>query len=263
MAGATAEVSRRFPEPLQPVASFVVEWFPLVIFALLWELASGWAVAESILPPPSIVLVTTLEMLVSGAVLSDLFISGYRVAWGLALSIAVGVLLGVGMARSDSVENFFDVFLALLYPIPKTGLVPLALLWFGRGTQTAIFIIFLACLLPIVLNSYNAARTVDQSLIWSARMMGTSERRILRKVVVPATIPQIVTGIRQAIPIAFIALTGAELIGASEGMGAIILEAGQLGTYPRMFAAIVLISAMAFVALRGFDRFERRVFVWT
>ena len=263
MAGASVDVARRFPRPLQPVAGFVVEWFPIAIVALLWELASGWAVGESVLPPPSIVLVTTSEMLLSGDVLGDLFISVYRVGVGLGLSIAVGVLLGVGMARSDSVENFFDVFLALLYPVPKTGLVPLALLWFGRGTQTAIFIVFLACLLPIVLNSYNAARTIDQSLIWSARMMGTSDRQILRKVVVPATIPEIVTGIRQAIPIAFIALTGAELIGASEGMGAIILAAGQLGTYPRMFAAIVLISAMAFLALRGFDRLERRVFVWT
>lgn len=274
MAGATAEVTDLFPGPLQRVVGFAIDWFPLVIVTLLWELASGWAVGASVLPPPSVVFVTTAEMLaemsveatavvLEGGDVPDLLLSLYRVAWGLGLSIAVGVLLGIGMARSDTVEDFFEVFLALLYPVPKTALVPLALLWLGRGTGTAILIIFLACLLPIILNSYNAAKTVDQNLIWSAQMMGTSDRKILWKIVVPDTIPDIVTGIRQAIPIAFIALTGAELIGASEGMGAIIRDAGQLGIYPRMFAAIVLISAAAFVALRGFGRLERRVFVWT
>ena len=263
MAGATADVTDAVPGPLQSGAQFVIDWFPVVILAVLWELASGWAVGEAVLPPPSIVLYRVWTMLATGDVLPDLVLSVYRVAWGLGLSIAVGVLLGVGMARSDTVENFFEVFLALLYPVPKTALVPLALLWLGRGTGTAVLIIFLACLLPIILNSYNAARSVDENLIWSARMMGTSDRRILWKIVVPDTIPQIVTGIRQAIPIAFIALTGAELIGASDGMGAIIRNSGQLGVYPRMFAAIVLISAMAFLALRGFDRLERRVFVWT
>jgi len=263
MAGATAERTELVSGPLGTILGFVVEWFPLVIVAFLWELASGWAVGESVLPPPSIVLTRVVDMLVTGDVLPDLLLSVYRVAWGLGLSIVVGVLLGIGMARSDTVEDFFEVFLALLYPVPKTALVPLALLWLGRGTETAILIIFLACLLPIILNSYNAARTVDQNLIWSAQMMGTSDRRILWKIVIPDTVPDIVTGIRQAIPIAFIALTGAELIGASDGMGAIILTSGQLGTYPRMFAAIVLISGMAFLALRGFDRLERRVFVWT
>jgi len=262
MAGATSEVSDVLSGELPAPVEFVVRWFPLVIVALLWELASGWVVAESILPAPSAVFLTLVEMFASGELIAALGISLYRVGIGISLSIAVGVLLGIGIARSESVENFFDIFLALLYPVPKTALVPLAILWLGRGTGTAILIIFLACLLPVVLNSYNAARGVDQNLIWSAQMMGTSDRRILWKVIIPDTIPNIVTGIRQAIPIAFIALTGAELIGASDGVGAIILSAGQLGLYPRMFAAIVAISAAAFFVLRGFDEFERRVFVW-
>ena len=265
MAGATTEVDvpETVPAELQPAVGFVIRWFPLVIVTILWELASGWAVDESILPSPSAVFTALADMLLTGDLLSHLLLSLYRAAFGLGLSIAVGVLLGIGMARSDTVEDFFDVFLALLYPVPKTALVPLALLWLGRGTGTAILIIFLACLLPIILNSYNAARTVDQSLIWSAQMMGTSDRRILWKIVIPDTIPEIVTGIRQAIPVAFIALTGAELIGASNGVGYLILDSGSLGLYPRMFAAIVVISSSAFFALRGFDLVERKVFVWT
>lgn len=270
MSGARIDLPARPTGTLQAGLEVVVHWFPLVILLGLWELASGWVVGAQVLPPPSIVLVRLSSMLVEsvwplelGSAVPHLVISLYRVAWGLGLSIAAGVLLGVGMGRSDTVEDFFEVFLALLYPVPKTALVPLAILWLGRGTETAVLIIFLACLLPIVLNSYNAARQVDQSLIWSAQMMGTSDRDVLRKVVIPDTIPDIITGIRQAIPIAFIALTGAELIGASEGMGAIILEAGQLGTYPRMFGAIVMISAVSYSAVRGFARLEERVIVWT
>lgn len=270
MSGARVDRLALPTDQLHEVVEFVVHWFPLVILLGLWELASGWVVGASVLPPPSVVLVRLSSMLVEsawplelGSAVSHLVISLYRVVWGLGLSILVGVLLGIGMGRSDTVENFFEVFLAMLYPVPKTALVPLAILWLGRGTETAVLIIFLACLLPIILNSYNAARQVDQSLVWSAQMMGTSERDLLWKVVIPSTIPEIITGIRQAIPIAFIALTGAELIGASEGMGAVILEAGQLGTYPRMFGAIVIISSVSYGALRGFARLEARVIVWT
>nr|WP_305149174.1 ABC transporter permease subunit [Halobellus litoreus] len=179
------------------------------------------------------------------------------------MSISIGVLLGIGMARSDPVENFFDIFLSMTYPIPKTALVPLAILWLGVGTEAAILIVFLACLLPIVLNSYNAAVDVDQNLVWSAQMMGTGEREMLYKVVFPATIPEIMTGIRQAVPIAFIALVSAELIASNQGIGYLILTSGQIGNYPTMFANIVIISAVAFAAVRGFEETRNRVLVWT
>lgn len=263
MAGATRELPARMLNDTGPVTGFLINWFPLVIVAALWEFASGRFVAERMLPPPTEIAYVLYDTVVHGEILWDLGLSMWRVAWGLGLAIMVGVLLGIGMARSTPVENFFDIHMAMLYPIPKTGLVPLAVLWFGRDTQMAIFIIFLASLLPIVLNSYNAAQSVDQTLIWSAQMMGTSDRHILWKVIIPDTIPNILTGIRQAIPIAFIALTGAEFVGTSDGIGGVILEAGQIGNYPRMFAAIVVISFTAFIAVRLFDQIINRVVRWT
>lgn len=140
---------------------------------------------------------------------------------------------------------------------------PLAILWLGIGTKTAILIVFLACLLPIVLNSYNAAKNVDQNLVRSAQMMGTSEYSILWKVVIPDTIPEILTGIRQAIPFAFIALVSAEFIASNEGVGSEILKAGQIGNYPTMFAVIILISAAAYLAVRGFEIAKERTVQWT
>ncbi|SEV80408.1 ABC transporter permease [Natrinema salifodinae] len=251
------------PAPFRRVAWFVVEWIPLVIVAGLWELASGTVVSSEILPPPTAVFRVTWDLLASGQVLPHLQMSLYRIAVGLGLSIAVGVALGVGMARSKPIENVFEVFLALLYPIPKAALVPLAILWLGVGTETAILIVFLACLLPIVLNSYNAARDVDRNLIWSAQMMGMPSWKIPIKVVVPATIPSILTGIRQAIPIAFIALVSAELIASNQGIGFEILRYGQIGNYTSMFAVLVIISGAAFFAVRGYEWLERKVVRWT
>ena len=242
---------------------FGVEWLPILILAVFWEYVSGAVVPESILPPITLIVGVVAEMLIQGSIYSDLTISLYRILLGLIASIVVGVTLGIGMARSDSVEDFFDIFLTLLYPIPKTALVPLAILWLGIGTKTAILIVFLACLLPIVLNSYNAAKNVDQNLVRSAQMMGTSEYSILWKVVIPDTIPEILTGIRQAIPFAFIALVSAEFIASNEGVGSEILEAGQIGNYPTMFAVIILISATAYLAVRGFEIAKERTVQWT
>lgn len=255
-------IEESVPAPLRRIAWFVFEWIPIAIVAGLWELASGTVVQRSILPPPSEVGRATWELLASGQILPHLQISLYRVGVGLALSIAVGVLLGVGMARSDPVENVFEVFLALLYPIPKAALVPLAILWLGVGTSTAILIVFLACLLPIVMNSYNAAQDVDRNLVWSAQMMGVPSWQIPFKVVIPATIPSILTGIRQAIPIAFIALVSAELIASNEGVGFEILRYSQVGAYTLMFAVLVVISLVAFFAVRGYEWAERRLVRW-
>lgn len=251
------------PAPLQRAGKFLFDWIPLVILTLLWEYASGTVVAAEILPAPSRVVGEIRQLLVSGDVYSHLFTSLFRIGVGLGLSIAIGVLLGIGMARIDPVEDFFEILLALTYPIPKTALVPLAILWLGVGTETAILIVFLACLLPIVLNAYNAAENVDKNLVWAAKMMGTDGRRLFRKVVIPATIPEILTGIRQAIPIAFIALVSAELIASDKGIGYLILTAGQVGNYPTMFANIVIISAVAFFAVRGYEVLRERVLVWT
>lgn len=263
MRHATSQRIEALPAPVQGIAQTILDWIPLGIVVVLWELVSGTVVAESILPPPTAVSSLLVELVVTGEVFSHLFISLFRIAVGLGLSILIGVLLGIGMARSDPVEDFFDIFLSMTYPIPKTALVPLAILWLGVGTETAILIVFLACLLPIVLNAYNAANDVNQSLVWAAQMMGTDERSMLYKVVFPATIPEIMTGVRQAVPIAFVALVSAELIASNQGIGYLILTSGQIGNYPRMFANIVIISAVAFVAVRGFEEVRNRVLVWT
>ncbi|RQG87855.1 ABC transporter permease [Natrarchaeobius halalkaliphilus] len=262
MAQTNITTHNRIPRQFQRAAQSIINWIPIAIVIGFWELASGTVVANDVLPSPIIVAFEVNDLIISGDIYSHLFISIYRFAIGIGLSISIGVLLGISMARSKPIENFFDVFLSILYPIPKVALVPLAMLWLGVGTGPAILVVFLACLLPIILNSYNAAENVDQNLIWSAKMMGTDGWELLQKVVIPATIPNILTGIRQAIPIAFIALVSAELIASYEGIGYLILEAGQVGNYQVMFANIVIISVVAYLFVTGFEMLREKVIVW-
>lgn len=241
----------------------VFRWIPLGIVVVLWDLSSGYFVSEAVFPPPGAVFDVMLELTTSGEIFPILQTSLWRVVYGLSLSVGAGILLGIGMARSDTIENIFDVFLALLYPLPKVALVPLAILWFGVGTQAVVFIIFLACLLPVIINTYNTASTIDEELIWSARMMGSSDHKIFMKIVFPAASPGIMTGIRQAIPISFIALIAAELLTADKGIGFQILQSGQLGNYTRMMAFILLISIFAYIATWAFEGVEQRVMAWS
>lgn len=251
------------PDRLKAFSEWLFEWFPVLIVIGLWEFASGRTVGEAVLPPPSVVFVRLYEMITQGDILFDLGISIFRVLGGLTFSISIGVMLGVSMARSDRIENMFDIFLALIYPVPKIALIPIAILWFGAGTTTVVFVIFLGGLLPIILNTYNGTSNIDQELIWSGQMVGLSDRALLWKIVIPSTIPNIMTGIRQAIPIAFIGLIGAELLAAREGVGSVILRTGELGDYPSMFSAILLITIVAYIAVRGFEIAEPRVVAWT
>ncbi len=243
-------------------AEAVFRWVPLGILIGLWSLISGRVVPTEVLSPPLEVFARIVTLLANGDILFHLGLSLVRTGIGLALGIVVGVALGISMARSEPIENAFHVILKILYVTPKVALVPLAILWLGIGTQTTVLVIFLATLLPIVTNTYNAAEDVDEKILWVARMMGTSDRNVLRRVVFPATIPQILTGIRQAVPIAFIALVGAELVASDAGIGSLVMRYGQLGDYPSMFAVIIVFSTVAYFSVRAFERVRGGVLVW-
>lgn len=249
-------------EVAEETVATVVRWLPLAIVVALWAFASGRFVSPTFLPSPALVFTEAWNYATNPEFLYNLGVSLYRVGIGLGLSIVIGVTVGVSMAWSDSIENLIDVPLTITYPIPKSALVPLAILWFGSGTQTVLFVVFLGSILPIVLNSYNAANNVDENLIRSAMMMGVSDRDILRKIIYPASIPAIFTGIRQAIPISFIVLINGELLAADVGIGSMILRFGQLGLYEPMFAIIILFSIVAYVAVRVFEWIREKVLVW-
>jgi ABC-type nitrate/sulfonate/bicarbonate transport system permease component len=215
-----------------------------------------------VLPTFSSVGAAAVDLIVSGTLAHHLVVSLYRALAGLALSVVAGVALGFGMAAHRPTERFFDPLVSLLYPLPKTALVPLTMVWLGVTDKAAVLVIFLAGLLPVVINTYHGVKSVERLLLWSARSLGTPERRLFARVVIPASMPYIWNGIRIALPISFIVVISVELVASKVGIGNLINGYGGLGVYDYMFATILVFVAVAFAADRCVVRLGRALLRW-
>jgi NitT/TauT family transport system permease protein len=138
----------------------------------------------------------------------------------------------------------------VLYPLPRSALIPVMILWFGLGAASKIAAVFLGCLLPVVIGAFNGARGVEQVLIWSALAAGAKRHQVLWEVVLPAAMPEILAGIRNALALSFILLVAAELLISQRGMGYLISSYGEGGAYDAMFAGVLTVSAVGFFADR-------------
>lgn len=240
-----------------------IRYAPLLILALTWEAVTRLGlVSVQLLPPLSTVLASFAGLVRDGALLGNGAESLLRAAAGLAAAIIIGFGLGAGMALRPRFEATVGPLVELFYPLPKSALIPLVMVWFGLGDMAKGFLIFLGCLLPVVLGTYNGLRGVDQVLVWSAQSLGATRRAVLREVLLPAAMPQILTGLRTAVAFAFLLMVASELIIANNGLGFLIGELGDNGAYPPMFAVILTVSALGFLADRGFVLLSDRLLRW-
>ena len=153
-------------------------------------------------------------------------------------------------------------FIQLLYPLPKSALIPLTIIWLGLGDVSKITLIFVGSLLPVVVSSFNAARGVDHLLVWSARSVGAKRSRALWEIVIPAALPEILNGYRVALALCFILVVAGELIIANNGIGFLISFLGEGGDYKGMFAGVLTISLIGFAADRLYVMAMRRILIW-
>jgi NitT/TauT family transport system permease protein len=150
----------------------------------------------------------------------------------------------------------------IFYPMPKSALIPVVMVWFGLGDLSKIVLIFLGCILPVVVSTYNGARGVDHVLVWSAASLGASRRQILTEIVLPAAMPDILGGIRTALAFSFILMVSSEFILAKDGIGYLIATLGDGGSYAAMFACIFTVAGVGFGADRLFGLLMRRTLRW-
>jgi len=243
--------------------AFVIRYLPLLILGGIWEaLPQLGLVDRAQLPPPSEVAVAWLELLYSGDLAANGLSSLVVLVQALLLSVSVGILLGVSMARFSLAQDMFEPVLKALYPVPKSALIPIMIIWFGLGATSKVASVFLGCLLPIVTSTFYGARGVEQTLIWSSQSVGARPVAVIRDVIIPAAMPDILAGIRNAIAIGFILLISAELLIGQVGIGYLISFLGEAGLYPGMFAAILTVSAAGFLADRAFVLVMRRALAW-
>ena len=240
-----------------------VRYLPLLLLAVAWELIARLElVSSSALPPLSSVIAAWIELIRSGELLTNGASSLYRGAAGLGLSIVVGTILGILMAWWRPVNALLSPIVEVFYPMPKSALIPVTVLWLGFGDGSKILLIFLGCMLPITIGAFNGARSCDQALVWSARSMGASRTRMLWDVVLPNAMPELLNGIRTALALAFILLVSSELIVARQGFGHLIGFLGANGSYEPMFAVVLTVAFLGFAADRAYQALVRRVLLW-
>jgi len=238
-------------------------YLPLLLLALAWEASARLGLVSSLaLPPLSAVIASWFDLIKSGELVTNGASSLYRAAVGLGLSIVVGTTLGIFMAWWRPVNALLSPIVEVFYPMPKSALIPVTVLWLGFGDGSKILLIFLGCMLPITIGAFNGARSSDQALVWSARSMGAGRLRVLRDVVLPSAMPELLNGIRTALALSFILLVSSELIVARQGFGYLIGFLGANGSYEPMFAVVLTVAFLGFAADRAYQAIVRRVLLW-
>jgi NitT/TauT family transport system permease protein len=224
---------------------------PLLLVALAWELLPrAGLINREALPPLSTVAIAWLDLARSGDLAMHGLSSLQNLLAGLGLGIIVGIALGVLMAWYAPFEALINPLVRVLYPLPRSALIPVMILWFGLGAASKIASVFLGCLLPVVLSAFNGARGVEQVLVWSALAAGATRRQVLWEVVLPAAMPEILAGVRNALALSFILLVASEFLIGQRGLGYLISFLGEGGSYDGMFAGVITVSAVGFFADR-------------
>ena len=241
----------------------IVRYLPLVLLAIGWELAARLElVSSTALPPLSDVIRAWIELLKDGDLVSNGLSSLYRAFAGLGLAILVGATLGIVMAWWRPLNTLLAPLVEMFYPLPKSALIPVTVIWLGYGDGSKILLIFLGCMLPVTIGAYNGARASEQALVWSARSMGASRLRMLWDVVLPSAMPELLNGARTALALSFILLVSSELIVAQKGFGYLIGSLGANGTYDAMYAVVLTVAFLGFAADRIYLMITRRALAW-
>ena len=245
------------------MAGAALRYLPIALVIGCWGTATSLnLVSPRLVPDPVAVAAALWQLVRSGELLSNAAASLGRASVGLAAAIMVGVTLGLLMATVRTFRLLANPLVQIFYPLPKSALIPVVMVWFGLGSISKMVLIFLGCLLPVVVSSYNGARGVDKVLLWSAASLGASRRERLFEIVLPGAMPEILGGIRTALAFAFILMVSSEFIIAQDGVGFLISTLGDGGAYAPMFAVILTVAAIGFAADRIFGLFVRHALRW-
>jgi ABC-type nitrate/sulfonate/bicarbonate transport system permease component len=247
---------RRF-EPLiigtLSVAAVLTAW-QLVANARIWPvlfLPGPWDVAQAF-----------VKLFETGDIWLDIATSGEELAIGFGMAIALGLLIGLGMGWYTRFQYAMDPIVNFFYSTPRIVLLPLFIIWFGIDIQSKIAVIFLGALFPIIINTMAGVRNTEAALLRVARSFGASDSLIFRRVVLPGSVPFILTGFRLGVGHALTGVVVGELIAARHGVGMLVASAGQTFQMPKMFAAVMLIAGTGMILTTIFQRIENRFQSW-
>ncbi len=216
--------------------------FTALLFLGLWHISVKWSTTK-IFPSPLDVERGTAELVSKGLLVRYVTDSLQRVAWGYLTAAALGIPLGLLLGWYPAAAAVVNPTIQILRPISPIAWIPVSIVWFGIGNLAAVYLIFLASFFPIVVASMNAVRNVPSMYRRAGRNFGLSPAKIIAKVVFPASLPQIIVGLRIALGIAWLVVVAAEMIAIDSGLGYLIIDSRNSGKrYDLVVAAMILIG---------------------
>jgi len=239
-------------------------WISLILpisVVVIWALLTTFTglIPSYFLPSPSEVLKSFGALLMNGQLIADTSLTLLRVVLGLLVSAVVGIPLGILMGWSKIFNDFTSLTIGLLRPIPPIAWIPFAILWFGVGLESAIFIIFVGSVFPILINTMDGVKRVDKVLLESAYTLGANQTQTLWKVVVPASLPSIVTGLKVGVGVALMCTVAAEMIGSNNGLGYLIFTSTSMLDTGSAIVGMLTIGVIGLGADYLFKRVEKEV----
>ncbi|MDR3399020.1 MAG: ABC transporter permease [Pandoraea sp.] len=214
---------------------------------VVWQTAVHWHWLDNgFVPSLEDIWRAAAHLVRTGELQSNLAATLISSAWGLGAGLLVGVPLGLLMATIPAFDRIVAPVVRCTYALPKTTLIPLLVLWFGVGGATNVIVIAVTAALPLIVYSLRGAREVPRVLLWSARSLGTSRMGLLWRVVLPAALPQILTGTRVALGFTLLVAISCEMIVSNQGIGKLIGQYGDQGSYDYLFAALFATTLVAY-----------------
>jgi ABC-type nitrate/sulfonate/bicarbonate transport system permease component len=234
-----------------------------VLILLCWEFATRAGYFSAfMLPSPDTVVARLIADVMSGDFLQNAIATLYRTFVGFAIAAVAGVTLGLLMMRNAWVRWFFDPLVSIGLPMPKIAFLPVFILWFGLFDASKITIIAVTAVFPIITATVAGLQGVERELIWSARSFGATDWHVAGEIMIPAALPQIITGLQVALPTALIVEIVAEMMMGGDGLGAAMLEASRQLNSPDVFAGIIEVMAIGWGVVTTMARLRRRLLVW-
>ncbi len=236
--------------------------YPLMVFIsilLIWQFASWKLISSSLFPSPIEVLRGTVEIARSGVLFVNIFTSLYRVFVGFILAVIFGIPIGLLLGTYKKSRFAFEPLIQIIKPISPIAWIPLAIFWFGIGNKPAIFIIFITAFFPIMLASQSAVKNIDVNLIKAARNFGTKGKNMITKIILPASFPYIMVGIRISLGISWVIIVAAEMVGMHSGLGYMILDARNFLRTDLIISGMIIIGLIGFALDRILGYFEDKV----
>ena len=236
----------------------------VLVFMTAWELVGNvlGLINPMFMSAPSLIWKAAVQLFGSGEIWNDLYVSGVEFGWGYLLSVLVGVPFGIATGWYKKMSYIFDPFVNAMNATPRVALLPLVIIWLGIGILSKVGIIFLGAVFPILINSRDGVKTTPYNLLTAARSFGASEWQIFRSVVLPSTLPFILTGLRLGVGRALIGVMVGELYAATAGIGFMITVAGATFQTDKVFVGVLVFAITGMISMELLTKLEGRFDKW-